>query len=300
MTYGTMFDAIHASDIPSSATAVAGYLDGRISAWTPGEWAEWAHVTAIKISVLGNSDAEVQDRETGDMDPATAANCALQRAHGGRWAAIYCNENAFDGVTTALRAAGGGWSDAAQWPKPGVYYWAAHPTGSLHLSVPWCPFAPVAVQAIDAGPYDVSACAGTFPHPPPAVSSDGNGLEPLHTAVAIMPRPQGDGYWLVQSDGGVFTHGGIPFFGSMGGKSLNSPMVGGAATPSGLGYWLVGGDGGVFTFGDAPFLGSMGGKPLNAGIVGLCSTRSGHGYCLLGADGGVFTFGDAIFYGAGQ
>jgi hypothetical protein len=55
----------------------------------------------------------------------------------------------------------------------------------------------------------------------------------------------------------------------MGGKPLDQPIVGMAATPDGGGYWLVASDGGVFAFGDAQFHGSMGGKPLDQPIVGM-------------------------------
>ena len=73
------------------------------------------------------------------------------------------------------------------------------------------------------------------------------------------------------SDGGIFSFGDAAFFGSMGGRPLNKPIVGMAATPDGGGYWLVASDGGIFSFGDAAFLGSMGGKPLNKPIVGMAS-----------------------------
>ena len=68
----------------------------------------------------------------------------------------------------------------------------------------------------------------------------------------------GRGYWLVASDGGVFTFGDAGFFGSTGAIALNKPIVGMASTPDGAGYWLVASDGGVFTFGDAGFFGSTG------------------------------------------
>ena len=55
----------------------------------------------------------------------------------------------------------------------------------------------------------------------------------------------------------------------MGGKPLNKPVVGMAASPTGNGYWLVASDGGVFAFGDATFHGSMGGTPLNEPVVGI-------------------------------
>ena len=93
-------------------------------------------------------------------------------------------------------------------------------------------------------------------------------------------------YWLVGRDGGVFAFGGAPFYGSMGGKQLNAPIVG--IVTANPGYWLVAADGGVFAFGGAPFYGSMGGQHLNAQIVGMAA--DGNGYWLVAADGGVFLF----------
>jgi len=57
----------------------------------------------------------------------------------------------------------------------------------------------------------------------------------------------------------------------MGGKPLDQPVVGIAATPDGKGYWEVASDGGVFSFGDAVFQGSMGGKPLDQPVVGIAA-----------------------------
>ncbi|MHB8682092.1 MAG: protease pro-enzyme activation domain-containing protein, partial [Acidimicrobiales bacterium] len=70
------------------------------------------------------------------------------------------------------------------------------------------------------------------------------------------------GYWLVASDGGIFTFGQLGYFGSMGGTRLAKPVVGMAATPDGRGYWLVASDGGIFTFGQLGYFGSMGGTRL--------------------------------------
>ena len=72
----------------------------------------------------------------------------------------------------------------------------------------------------------------------------------------------------------------------MGGKPLNSPIVGMAVTPDGGGYWMVAADGGIFAFGDAKFYGSMGGKPLNAPIVGMAATVDGGGYWMVTSNGG--------------
>ena len=43
--------------------------------------------------------------------------------------------------------------------------------------------------------------------------------------------PLGDGYWLVASDGGIFSYGNAQFEGSTGKLVLNKPVVGGAALP---------------------------------------------------------------------
>ena len=114
----------------------------------------------------------------------------------------------------------------------------------------------------------------------------------------MAATPSGNGYWLVASDGGIFTFGDARFHGSTGAMHLNQPIVGMAATPSGKGYWLVASDGGIFTFGDARFHGSMGGSHLNQPIVGMASSPSGKGYWLVASDGGIFTFGDAHFHGS--
>jgi hypothetical protein len=114
-------------------------------------------------------------------------------------------------------------------------------------------------------------------------------------AAANQPTPA---YWLVASDGGIFSFGGAPYYGSTGGTVLNKPVVGMAATHDGGGYWLVASDGGVFSYGDAHFYGSTGSMVLNKPIVGMAATPDGGGYWLVASDGGIFSFGDAHFYGS--
>jgi hypothetical protein len=117
------------------------------------------------------------------------------------------------------------------------------------------------------------------------------------------------GYDLVGSDGGVFTFGSAPFYGSTGSLHLQRPVVGITPTADHGGYWLVASDGGIFTFGDAAFFGSIPGlgfapagspspKRLNAPIVGVVPSADGGGYFMVASDGGVFTFGDAKFEGS--
>ncbi len=101
-------------------------------------------------------------------------------------------------------------------------------------------------------------------------------VTPADQFTYVAPPPTG--YWEVASDGGIFAFGDAAFYGSMGGKPLNQPVVGIAATPDGKGYWEVASDGGIFAFGDAAFYGSMGGQPLNQPVVGLAATPDGKGY----------------------
>jgi hypothetical protein len=116
--------------------------------------------------------------------------------------------------------------------------------------------------------------------------------------VKVAPTPDGGGYWLAASDGGVFAYGDAGFFGSAGGVPLQSPVVGMAATPDGRGYWLVASDGGMFAYGDAGFFGSSGAQRLNKPIVAMAPTPDGRGYWLVASDGGVFAYGDAGFFGS--
>jgi len=159
---------------------------------------------------------------------------------------------------------------------------------------------------------------------------------PGSTVPPVTNPSVSQGYDLAASDGGLFTFGDAPFYGSVGGSAsapivgiapdprtsgyrmatttgglwwfgsssygwvtgrLNAPVVGIAADDATGGYWMVASDGGVFAF-NAPFLGSMGGTRLNQPIVGMAGTSDGNGYWLVARDGGVFAFGDAAFYGS--
>ena len=112
------------------------------------------------------------------------------------------------------------------------------------------------------------------------------------------PQVSATSYYEVASDGGLFSFGDAQFYGSMGAKPLDAPIVSMATTPDGKGYYEVASDGGIFSFGDAQFYGSMGGKPLVAPIVSMAVTPDGKGYYEVASDGGIFSFGDAQFYGS--
>ncbi len=139
----------------------------------------------------------------------------------------------------------------------------------------------------DAQPFPANGQTGA---PSDLTHLDLNG--PIIDAAAT---PTGLGYYLVGSDGGVFTFGDAHFVGSMGGHHLNQPVIGLVPDSDGDGYWLVGSDGGVFAF-NAPFRGSLGSLTLNKPIVGM--VPHGNGYLMVGSDGGAFNFSNLPFYGS--
>jgi len=150
-----------------------------------------------------------------------------------------------------------------------------------------------------------TANPGTYTYTVTATSADGQSGTTAITYTVAPPH----GYWLVGSDGGIFTFGSADFHGSTGDLKLNRPVVGITPTSDQGGYWLVGSDGGVFAFGDAGFYGSIPGlglapagategRHLDAPMVGVVPSIDDKGYFMVGADGGVFAFGDAQFEGS--
>lgn len=114
----------------------------------------------------------------------------------------------------------------------------------------------VAHASWNGGYVQVGADGGTFSWGAPNFGSAG-AVKLNSPIVDGAVTPDGQGYWLVAADGGVFGFGDAGFFGSMGGKALAKPIVAMTSSPSGQGYWLVASDGGVFSFGDAAYKGSV-------------------------------------------
>jgi hypothetical protein len=153
-----------------------------------------------------------------------------------------------------------------------------------------------------AAPQGTDTVLGTF-------SGSSSFAQSSSTTTLDISAPA-HGYWLVGSDGGIFTFGSAQFYGSAGSLKLQRPVVGITPTGDRVGYWLVASDGGIFTYGDAVYFGSIPGlgiapagtsgsaKKLNAPIVGMVPTFDRGGYFMVASDGGVFTFGDAKFEGS--
>jgi hypothetical protein len=160
----------------------------------------------------------------------------------------------------------------------------------------------ISVTAPPEGPGTVDVVVTTPGGASPIVGAD------KFTYVASPPSPT-HGYWLVGSDGGIFTFGSAQFYGSTGSLHLQRPVVGIVPTADRAGYWLDASDGGVFAYGDTQFYGSIPGlglhpagsglpNSLNAPIVGMVPSNDDSGYFMVASDGGVFAFGDAHFAGS--
>jgi hypothetical protein len=176
-------------------------------------------------------------------------------------------------------------------------------TGQLADGVGSCTSAsaPVGSDAITATYSGDSNFAGSIATTNLQVSS---------STPASAQTPSGHGYWLVGSDGGIFTFGSAQFYGSTGALTLQRPVVGMTPTGNRDGYWLVASDGGVFSFGNADYFGSIPGlgiapagtpgtaRRLNAPVVGMVPSSDDGGYFMVASDGGVFAFGDAKFEGS--
>ena len=167
--------------------------------------------------------------------------------------------------------------------------------GSLSVTAP--PEGPGTVDVVVTTPGGSSPVVGTDKFTYVAPSSPVN-----------PPPSSTHGYWLVGSDGGIFTFGSAQFYGSTGSLHLQRPVVGIVPTATKGGYWLDASDGGVFAF-NAGFYGSIPGlglhpagsgmaNSLDAPIVGMVPSADGGGYFMVASDGGVFAFGDARFAGS--
>jgi hypothetical protein len=175
-------------------------------------------------------------------------------------------------------------------------------TGSLTLQRP---VVGITRTSSNNGYWLVASDGGVFAFNAPFVGSlPGLGLHPAGSGlphslnqpiVGMVPSANGQGYYMVAADGGVFAFNST-FAGSCPGiGGCSGATVAVAPDASGNGYWLATSTGHIYSFGNAPYFGAPG--PQISAITSMVRTPDGGGYYVLDANGQVFAYGDATFLG---
>jgi len=235
----------------------------------------------------------------GEVYPGDSMTASIQQISGSLWAITIADNTRGNSRTLQVTYTGPG--DSAEWIEElPTAVGTAQPTladfGSATFSdvtsSPSAVFSPI--DMVDESGNVIATAGGVSGNPSSFTDS-------------YMPSARG--YWLVGSDGGIFSFGQAQFYGSTGSLQLQRPVVGIVPTADHGGYWLDASDGGVFSYGDTQFYGSIPGvglhpagsglpNSLNAPIVGMVPSIDDNGYFMVAADGGVFAFGDAHFAGS--
>ncbi|MEC7915929.1 MAG: hypothetical protein VX963_06585 [Actinomycetota bacterium] len=127
------------------------------------------------------------------------------------------------------------------------------------------------------------------------------GLDLVAPPVDIAASPTGVGYWVVDSEGSVFSFGNAPFLEGIPQVARSSTQaVRIEPTADGNGYWIVDNRGGVHCFGSAPFHGSLAGSAELDGlrVVDFAGGSGDEGYLFLDSDGRVHAVGDVAHFGS--
>lgn len=125
-------------------------------------------------------------------------------------------------------------------------------------------------------------------------SDDGDHVSNI---VGMAATNDGGGYWLVASDGTVYSYGDAvqsPPVGNISLKPCSNPgnpaIVGVTAAPGG-GFWAFTNCGSVYNEAGAPWFGSLYANPPTVdNIAGMAAGSDGSSYWLVGADGKVYAF----------
>ncbi|HEY1706401.1 MAG TPA: peptidoglycan-binding domain-containing protein [Trebonia sp.] len=147
----TMYDSVTPARIPSSASIVAGYVDGEY-AWTAADWGLFPKAKHVRISINGTGNlGDVLDVEKGNATPAdTPGWIARRKAAGLARPSIYCSLST---VPAVRKATGALQLDTA------YDIWVADWTGKSHeleAPLPGAAVWMVATQWESTRDYDVS------------------------------------------------------------------------------------------------------------------------------------------------
>lgn len=99
-----MYDSVTVNEIPSDATAVAGYVDGNFRTWSQ---LSRFKANKLSIAVSHTTDAAALDCEPGDVPPSeVAAWVKRQLAHGQYRPVVYASRDTFPEILPLLTANG--------------------------------------------------------------------------------------------------------------------------------------------------------------------------------------------------
>lgn len=167
MTTRTMYDSTTVSDVPETATMIAGYVDGNYRT-VDALHERFPKAKIVTVTVLGTPGANVCDTEPGNIGIAAAARWAAGEVAAGRHPTLYCMASQWPQVKAAVKANG---------VTGKVSYWIAQYDGKA--SIPAGAVAkqyassdvPAGQPGHTSGHKDVSIVASYWPgvDPPPAV-----------------------------------------------------------------------------------------------------------------------------------
>src|SRR5215469_2369238 len=123
---------------------------------------EWDGGLAMTITVLANPTGQAFDVESGNATGVRVAPAIRDRFTVGMWSVAYVNESLCDALSLDLADMGLSWTDPGRWPNPGVYLWAADPSGNIAGGRWQPPVAPLLIQDRYLGSIDLSRCASGF------------------------------------------------------------------------------------------------------------------------------------------
>lgn len=154
----TMYDSTNPDDIPLDAEAVAGYVNGRTSAWPTDAWDRFTSATVKRhISVTGEENVgDTLDIEFLDANIDQAAGWVVKRVDSGLAEAdlwLYVDRANFDALKSRTGDFTGG-------------YWVADWTGEEH-DVEGAVATQYANPSTSGGHYDLSHIPAPAPAPGP-------------------------------------------------------------------------------------------------------------------------------------
>lgn len=121
MTNITMRDSVNPKNLYGWRGPVAGYIDGKVSAWPSAAWSRF-EAGAVRISVLANPLADVFDVEKGNVGAGPVQAAIVERSKAGLLSVVYTSRSQWTSVRADL-------AEVGEWVRWFIADW----TGQPHL-----------------------------------------------------------------------------------------------------------------------------------------------------------------------